>query len=124
LEPAALPVFRVAPGGGAVDRKSDFVDPRVRETPRLLFAEGETVRAGVEVDVREVRLDVFAHLDGALVEEGFAVVEEVDARQRRSDFVHDAAEQIEVEHARLARSRDPRFRGAARLIARNVACGG
>ena len=60
--------------------------------------------------MREPALDVFAHLDGALVEERLAVVEEVDAAERRARFVDDPLEQIEVEHAGLARAGDARLR--------------
>ncbi len=66
-------------------------------------------------------LDVRAHLDGALVQEGLAVVEEVDAPERGPGLVDDAREEIEVEHARLARSRDAGLRRAARLEAGDVA---
>ena len=53
----------------------------------------------------------------------FAVVEEIDPLQRRAGFVDDAAEQLEVEHARLARPRDTGFGRADRLSARDVAGG-
>ena len=55
------------------------------------------------------------------MQKGFAVVEEVDPAERRPDFVDHAAEQIEVEHAGLARARDAGFGRAARLGARDVA---
>ena len=74
--------------------------------------------------MRELRLDVFAHLDGALVQERLAVIEEVDAPERRPRFVDHLREQIEVEHAGLARARDAGLRRAHRLVARNVAGGG
>ena len=121
VELAALPIARVGILRRAVDRERDLVDARMHQAPRLLFVQREPVRARVEVDVRKLRLDVLAHLDRALVEERFAVVEEVDAYQRRSGFVDDAREHVPVEHAGLTRARDAGFRGAARLEARDVA---
>ena len=81
VEAAALPVLRVAVLRRAVDREGHLVDAGVHQPPRLLLGERQAVGAGVEVDVREVRLDVLAHLDGALVQERLAVVEEVDPRR-------------------------------------------
>jgi hypothetical protein len=95
----------------------------VHEPARLRFIQGKAVRAGIEVDLRKLGLDVLAHLDGALVQERLAVVEEIDADQRSADLVDDAAEQIEVEHAGLPRPGDAGFRRAARLGARDVAGG-
>src|SRR5438093_5308840 len=95
----------------------------MHEPARLYLGQGKAVRAGVEIDVREVRLDVLAHLDGALVKERLAVVEEIDAHERRTRLVYDPPEQIEVEHPGLPRARDAGFRSAARLLARDVARG-
>ena len=83
VEPAALPVLHVAVRRRAVDRERHLVDARVHEPARLRLGERQAVGAGVEIDVREVRLDVLAHLDRALVQERLAVVEEVDADERR-----------------------------------------
>jgi hypothetical protein len=93
------------------------------EAPRLLLGERQAVGARVEVDVREPRLDVLAHLDGPLVQEGLAVVEEVHAAQRRARLVDDAREQVEIEHPGLTRPRDPGLGRAAGLVARDVAGG-
>ena len=82
LEVAALAVLHVALRRRAVDREGHLVDARVHEASRPLLGEGEAVGARVQVDVRELRLDVLAHLDGALVQERLAVVEEVDAPER------------------------------------------
>jgi hypothetical protein len=71
--------------------KGDFVDARVHQFPRLLLRERQAVRARVHVDVREMRLDVGAHFDGAFVKEGLTVVEEVDPPKGRAGFVNDAA---------------------------------
>jgi hypothetical protein len=71
--------------------------------------------------VREPLLDVLAHLHGALVQERFAVVEEVDPDQRGASLVDRPSEQIEVEHAGLAGAGDAGFRRAARLLAGDVA---
>jgi hypothetical protein len=57
------------------------------------------------------------------VQEGLAVVEELDALEGRPCLVHDAAEQLEVEHAGLPRAGDAGFRRAAGLRARDVARG-
>ena len=93
----------------------------MHQTARLCFVEGEPVRARIDIDVRKARLDVLAHLDGALVQKRLAVVEEVDPLQRGAGFVDDAPEQLEVEHAGLARPRDAGFGGAHRLGAGDVA---
>ena len=61
------------------------------------------------------------HLHRALVQERFAVVEEVDASERRPDLVDHLREDAEVEHAGLTRPGDAGFRRAARLVARDVA---
>src|SRR5262249_33619219 len=90
---------------------------------RLLFREGESVGARIEIHVREVRLDVCAHLDGALVEERLAVVEEIDPDERRPRLVDDLAEHVEVQHAGLPRPRDAGLWRAAGLIAGDVARG-
>ena len=74
--------------------------------------------------MRKLRLDVLAHLDGALVEERLAVVEEVDAAERGARFVDHPLEELEVEHAGLTRTGDARLRCAARLLAGDVAGGG
>src|SRR5215208_2082273 len=58
------------------------------------------------------------------MQERLAVVEEVDAAERRAGFVDHFLEQIEVEHARLARARDAGFRSADGLVAGNIAGGG
>ena len=70
--------FAVALLARPIDREGHFVDAGPCEPPRLLLGKREAVRARVEVDVRIPALDVLAHLDRALVQEGFAVVEEVD----------------------------------------------
>ena len=116
--------FDVALRGRAVDRERHLVDARTYQPPDLLLAEGEAVRARVEIDVRKLVLDVLAHLHGALVQEGLAVVEEVDADQRRPGLVDHPLEDLEIEHPRLTRARDAGFRRAARLLARDVAGGG
>ena len=67
----------------AVDGERHLVDAASGPAGAPGSVKREAVRARVEVDVREVRLDVLAHLHGALVQEGLAVVEEVDADQRR-----------------------------------------
>ena len=121
VELPALAVLDVAVLGRAVDREGHLVDARVDQPPRLGFGERQAVGARVEVDVRKMGLDVLAHLDGALVEERLAVVEEVDPAERRPDFVDHSLEDIEVQHAGLARLRDAGFRRAARLRARDVA---
>src|SRR5262249_31761226 len=121
LEVAALAVLLVRLLAGAIDRERDLVDPRSREPPRTLGRKRDAVRAGVEKDVRELRLDVLAHLLGALVEKCFAVVEEVDAHERRPGLVDDASEDLEVEHASLPRPGDTGLRCAARLVAGDVA---
>ena len=121
VELPALAVLDVALLGRAVDRERHLVDAGVHEAPRLRLGERQAVGARVEVDVREMRLDVLAHLDGALVEERLAVVEEVDAAERRPDFVDHPLEEVEVQHAGLAGVRDAGFRRAARLRARDVA---
>src|SRR6266487_5033062 len=120
VEVPALPVLRVALGRGAVDREGHLVDPRVDEPPDLFLREGEAVRARVEIDVRKARLDVLAHLDGALVQESFAVVEEIDPAERRPRLVHAPAEQLEVEHAGVPRAGDAGLRRAAGLRAGDV----
>ena len=79
-----LPVLLVARLRRAVDGEGDLVDAGVHEAAGLLLAKRQAVGARVEIDVREVRLDVLAHLDRALVQERFAVVEEVDASERRA----------------------------------------
>ena len=76
--------LHVALGGRAVDRERDLVDARVHQPSHLLLGERQAVGARVEIDVRELRLDVLAHLDRALVQERLAVVEEVDAAERRA----------------------------------------
>src|SRR4051794_28469669 len=73
--------------------------------------------------MRELRLDVLAHLDRALVEKCFTVIEEIDSVQGRPDFVDNAPEQIEVEHAALPGTGDAGFRRAAGLGAGNIAGG-
>ena len=121
VELAALSVSRVALGRRAVDRERHLVYAGVHEAARLLLVEREAVRARVQIILRELRLDVLAHFDRALVEERLAVIEEVDPRQRGSNFVDDPPEQIEIEHAGFPRASDPGFRCAARLVARDVA---
>src|SRR5687768_13216317 len=71
--------------------------------------------------MRETGFDVLAHLDGPLVQERFPVVEEVDADEPGTGFVHDIPEELEVEHPRVARLGNAGLRGAARLRTRNVA---
>ena len=93
----------------------------MHEPARLLFRKRAAVRARVDVDVGKARLDVLAHLDRALVQKCFAVIEEVDAVQRRPDLVDDLLEQLEVEHAGLTGARNARLRRADRLVARHVA---
>ena len=124
VEPAALPVFHVAFRRRAIDRKRHLIDARVHQPARLLFGQRQAVGAGVQVNSRKPRLDVFAHLDRALVQERLAVVEKVDSHERGADLVDDAAKKVEVQHSGLARSRDAGFRRAARLVAGNVAGGG
>ena len=121
VEPAALPVFHVAFRRRAIDRKRHLIDARVHQPARLLFGQRQAVGAGVQVNSRKPRLDVFAHLDRALVQERLAVVEKVDSHERGADLVDDAAKKVEVQHSGLARSRDAGFRRAARLVARDVA---
>ena len=55
------------------------------------------------------------------MEERLAVVEEIDAHERRAGLVDDAAEEIEVEHAGLAGAGDAGLGRAAGLGARDVA---
>jgi len=81
VEAAALPVLDVAFLGRTVDGERHLVDAGVDEAARLVFVQREPVGARVDVDVREMRLDVLAHLDRALVEKRFAVVEEIDPLQ-------------------------------------------
>ena len=114
VEAATLAVLDVRLRRRAVDRERHLVDARVHEAPRLGFGQRQAVGAGVEVDVRKARLDVLAHLDRALVQKRFAVVEEVDPHQGRPRFVHDATEQVEVEHSGLSRPGDARSRGRSR----------
>ncbi len=121
VEASALPVSDIGLRRRAVDRERHFIDPRVDETPRLRVTQRKTVGARVEIDVGKLRLDVFTHLDGAPVKERFAVIEEVDSHERRARFIDDAGEEIEVEHARLARARDPGLGRATRLAAGDVA---
>src|SRR5215213_11329269 len=90
-------------------------------TSGAFLRERQPVGARVEIDVRELRLDVLAHLHGALVEEGLSVIEEVDPPERWSRFVDHTREEIEIEHPRLARPRNPGFRRTAGLIAGDVA---
>src|SRR5262245_54692322 len=71
--------------------------------------------------MRKIRLDVLAHLNRTLMEESFAVIEKIDATERRTGFVNDAPKQIEIEHARLTRAGDAGFRGAAGIRTRNIA---
>ena len=123
VEAPALPVALVRLLRRAVDRERHLVDARVHEAPRRLLLERQAVGAGVEVDVRELRLHVLAHLDGPLVQERLAVIEEVDAPERRPRFVDHPREEIDVEHAGLARARDAGLRRAAGLEARDVARG-
>ena len=124
VELAALPVAHVGLLRGAVDREGHLVDARVDQPPRFFLVEGQAVGAGVEVDVRELRLDVLAHLDGALVQERLAVVEEVDPAERRAGLVDHPREQVEVEHAGLAGPGDAGLGRAAGLETRDVAGGG
>jgi hypothetical protein len=93
----------------------------VHEPAYALFGECQAVGAGVEVNVREPRLDVLAHLDRSLVQERFAVIEEVHARERRSGLVDDSSEEVEIEHPGVTRSSDAGLRGAAGLVAGDVA---
>src|SRR5207247_11482568 len=106
VEAAAPPVLFVRALRRAVDRERHLVYPGMYQPPRLLVGERKPVRARVQVHLREMRLDVLAHLDGALVEERLAVVDEVDAHQRRAGLVDDPAEQVEIEHAGLTGPRD------------------
>ena len=71
-----------------------------------------------------LRLDVLAHLNGALVQERLAVVEEVDSAERRPGLVDRLREQVPVEHAGLPRPGDAGLGRAARLEARDVTGGG
>ncbi len=93
------------------------------QPPGRRVVERQAVRARVEVDVREAGFDVLAHLDGALVQKRLAVIEKVDSDQRRPGFVHHPREQVEIQHAGLARFRDARLGRAASLRARDVARG-
>ena len=95
----------------------------MHEPARLRVGQRKTVRARIEVDLREARLDVLTHLHRALVQERFAVVEEINSHERRAHFIDDAAEQVEIEHACLPRACDAGLGRAARLIARDVARG-
>src|SRR5262245_21966706 len=72
LEITTLAIDRVGLRSCAIDRECDFVDTGSNEPTDLILVESQTVRAGVKVDVRELCFDVFAHLDGALVEKGLA----------------------------------------------------
>ena len=121
VEPPALPVARVAFGKGAVDREGDLVDAGVDQPPGPRFGQRQSVGARVEIDLREALLDVLAHLDGPLVQERLAVVEEVDASEARTGLVDDPGEQIEIEHPRLPRARDAGLGRAAGLEAGDVA---
>src|SRR5262245_31557102 len=93
----------------------------MNEPPRLLLGKGQTVRARIEIDVRKIRLDVLTHLDRTLMQEGFAVVEEIDAAERRPGFVNDSPKQIEIEHAGLTRAGDAGFGCAAGIRTGNIA---
>ena len=123
VEAAALPVLDVAGLRGAVDGKGHLVDAGVDQAPGLLLGERKAVGARIDVDVRKAGLDVLAHLHGALVQERLAVVEEVDPLERGAGLVDGAAEQLEIEHAGLARARDAGLRRAHGLVARDVTGG-
>ena len=86
-----------------------------------LYTQRQAVGARVQVHLRKPLLDVLAHLDRPLVQEGFAIVEEVDPRERGSGFVDHPGEEIEIEHPRLPRPRDPGLGRAAGLEAGNIA---
>src|SRR4051812_16644851 len=93
------------------------------EATGLRFRERQPVGARIEIHLREARLDVLAHFDRALMEEGLAVIKEVDADEPRPRFVDDAAEYLEVEHAGLPCAGDAGLRRTARFGARDVAGG-
>ncbi len=124
VEPAALPVGGIDVLRGAIHREGHFVDARPRQSSRRFLVEGAAIGGGVQVDVRVLALHQLAHLDGPLVQERLAVVEEVDAFQGRADFGQHALEELDVEHAGLPRLGDPGLGSAARIEAGHVACGG